>query len=156
MDLCLVQLRNQYQDEAGQQKCKRCPMNPSEQWQIYSYVDSNGLAYTKEGSCKYAENLLYWWERRKVVDPRPDGMRWGELEWCGSEYPDQPFVSDAEKRQFMNWTACVYASDTWTGKLYDQYELMEYNDWFGDYNFYKKSYTLQGYNEQSHPVEFQM
>ena len=137
---------NQYQDEAGQQTCKRCPMDPSELWQYYSYLDSNGVAYTKEGSCKYAENLQYWWVRKRVVDPRPDGQGWGGLEWCGPEYPDQPFSSDAQKRLFMNWTACVYASSTWTGKRYDEYSVMTYDDWFGDFNFYKDEYTLQGYN----------
>ena len=138
---------NQYQDESGQLRCKRCPMNPSEQWQIYSYVDSNNIPYTKEGSCKYAENLNFWWEHRRVVDPRPDGMHWGGLEWCGSEYTDQPFSSDAEKKQFQNWTACVYASSTWSGRRYSDHTLLEYDDWFGDYNYYKVGYTLQGYDK---------
>lgn len=138
---------NQYQDEAGQQRCKRCPMNPSGQWQIYSYVDRNNIPYTQEGSCKYAENLQFWWERRREVNPRPDGMRWGELEWCGSQYADQPFSSEEEKKQFQNWTACVYASSTWTGRRYPYHFLMEYDDWFGDYNYYKEAYTLQGYDE---------
>lgn len=139
---------NQYQDEVGQKRCKRCPMNPNAQWQIYSYIDQNNNPYTKEGSCKYAENLNYWWERRRVVDPRPDGMRWGELEWCGEEYTDQPFSSQEEKKQFQNWTACVYASNTWTGMRYENHVLLEYEDWFGDYNFYKDAYTLQGYDKK--------
>ena len=46
----------------------------------------------------------------------------------------------------MNWTACVYASSTWTGKRYDEYSVMTYDDWFGDFNFYKDEYTLQGYS----------
>lgn len=139
---------NQYQDEVGQKRCKRCPMNPNAQWQVYSHIDQNNNPYTKEGSCKYAENLNYWWERRRVVDPRPDGMRWGELEWCGEEYTDQPFSSQEEKKQFQNWTACVYASNTWTGIRYENHVLLEYEDWFGDYNFYKDAYTLQGYDEK--------
>ena len=139
---------NQYQDEVGQKRCKRCPMNPNAQWQVYSHIDQNNNPYTKEGSCKYAENLNYWWERRRVVDPRPDGMRWGELEWCGEEYTDQPFSSQEEKKQFQNWTACVYASNTWTVIRYENHVLLEYEDWFGDYNFYKDAYTLQGYDEK--------
>ena len=42
----------------------------------------------------------------------------------------------------------MYASNTWTGIRYENHVLLEYEDWFGDYNFYKDAYTLQGYDEK--------
>jgi hypothetical protein len=61
---------NQYQDEAGQQTCKRCSPLESENGRIVplSYKDSNDVV-DSEGACKYIENVHFALERRRGVYP---------------------------------------------------------------------------------------
>ena len=140
---------HQYQDEAGQQTCKKCDGELSGQFTPHSYLDVTENA-DSSGACKRVENIYYIWERR-------DDYKATELlpicaGFIGNDYP---YYTELEKTINSVWSGCVYtdAYNTYTRYNQDDFDIDRYKYWGRNrlpgflQDGFSKDYSIQTYGK---------